>query len=95
MGVGGDKPCARAFLYHEKKTELADPRLSADVGGGAGAAVEQLFPEGVCAGGDGACGHVREDSGACGQCAADGLGVCEREDGGRHGVCGEDADTMA
>lgn len=50
MGVGGDKPYARAFLYHEKKTELADHRLPAAVGGGAGAAVEQLFPERVCAG---------------------------------------------
>ena len=35
--MGGDKPCARAFLYHEKKTELADYSVPAAVGGGAGA----------------------------------------------------------
>jgi hypothetical protein len=34
MGVGGDKPCARAFLYHEKKTELADNSLPVVLGSG-------------------------------------------------------------
>lgn len=43
-------PAPAPFVHHEKKTELADYSLPAAMGGGAGAAVEQLFPERVCAG---------------------------------------------
>lgn len=48
--MGVDSPAPASFVHHEKKVELADYRLSVAVGGGAGAAFEQLFPERVCAG---------------------------------------------
>jgi hypothetical protein len=43
-------PAPAPFEHHEKKTELADNSLPVAFGGAAGAAVEQLFSERVCAG---------------------------------------------
>ena len=47
MGVGVDSPAPAPFVHYEKK---ADHSLPGILGGGAGAAFEQLFPERVCAG---------------------------------------------